>query len=204
MTASVNGSSATIQGIKLYAKFQIASTSAPKLTTSDGYCFSLDNNNRIRDAAEGELNTRYGTATVSFLGGFNDAAGQEGASQADINQIVSDTLTLDVHGESRTRMAKTAPANDVIGTENDDSFDEVFTALGESVQLTVTVTESAQHNAAPTVTIEQSGVVYFSVAGETPDQTKAQMEAKIGNAASPDTLSGQGAFAQTLTVAKHS
>ena len=186
--------------ITLYAKFSIATTDAPKLTTSDGYCFSLDNNNKIRDAAEGALNTRYGTATVSFVGWYNDAAGLSAASNADIYQIVSGSLSLDVSGGSRTRMSKTAPANDTIGVADDDSFDEVFSALGGKVSLSVTITEDGEHDGAPTVTIEQSGAVYFSVAGESPDQTKAQMEAKIGNTASPDNI---GTFTQTLTVAKH-
>lgn len=200
MQASVNGSEATIDGITLYAKFSIASSDKPKLTTSDGYCFSLDNNNKIRDAEEGELSTRYGTATVSFVGWFYNADGTGAASSSDINQIVSGSLTLDVSGGSRTRMAKTAPANDIIGTAQDNSFDEVFTGLGQAVTLTVTITESSGHTAAPTVSIEQSGAVYFSVAGESPDQTKAQMEAKIGTAADPDNI---GTFTQTLSVAKH-
>ena len=203
MTASVNGSSATIDSIGLYAKFTITSSDAPKLTTSDGYCYALDNNNKIRKAEDGDLNTRYGTATVAFEGWYSDAAGTESASAADIKQIVSGELTLDVHGGARTRMAKTAPANAIIGVASDNSFDEVFTDLGESVQLTVTITESAQHTAAPTFTIEQSGAVYFSIAGEVPDQTKAQMQEKLGDAADPDVLEGEGELTQTLEVEEH-
>lgn len=193
MTASVHGSSSTIDAITLYAKFTVSSTSTPKLTTSDGYCYALDNNNKIRKAEDGLLTTRYGTATVAFEGWYSDAAGTQQASDADIYQIVSGSLTLDVKGESRTRMGLTAPTTDA-------EFAGAFGSLGAAVQVTVTITESSGHTAAPTVALSNNGVVYFSIAGESPDQTKAQMDNRLGNTATPDVLS---TFTQTLSVAKH-
>ena len=157
-----------------------------KLTSTDGYCYNLVNG-YLRDATEGELSTRYGSATVAFLGWYTDEACTLDASASQKAAIAADTaVTLWVGGydsdgeaanvQTRIRTSLTAPTVEAEGTSTNNSFGKLFgTTLGNRVSITATFNAGGT-----TATFSNSGTVYFAISGGNTLYTKAQLDTALG------------------------
>lgn len=205
MEGTVIGADGVQEAKDYYVKLSITpQAGGTKLTTTDGYTYGVVNG-LIVDAVEGNLDTRYGSATLSATW-YEDAACNTELSAEKKAQLVKDDtgLTFTIGGkdtdavtagvQTRLRVSLVAPEVDATGVDTDKSFGKVFgSTLGNTVSVTVTWA------AGGAFTLSDS-TVYYAISGTDALQLKSAADLTIGTSANAEANTGTYSIASKCVL----